>query len=161
MIEPRHTSITGALFALWFLLFCLLTSTLSGQSSSLDGVVRWSFELVNAEHPQLRAKAEIAEGWAVYSQFLEEGGPIPTLLKLELPSSAQLIGPCAESGDQQSGYDSLFEMNVLKFSREMILQQAFQPGEGQNQISGTLRFMACDASRCLPPKTMAFQLPLP
>ena len=96
----------------WTLLVCL-PLFLQAQ----ENPVTWS---VDAKHIEgstydLVFKADIDKGWNVYSQFIEEGGPIATSVTYE-SEGLELLGKAQESGDKKEGLDAIFEMNLIKFS---------------------------------------------
>lgn len=157
--KPIHVRLIFLLTSVPLLLLSI--NSLQAQGSKLGDVVQWRFELQSQDSLRVQAHAEIAEGWYVYSQYLAEGGPVPTQLTLDLPEGAGLYGKTSEQGIRESSFDQLFEMEVVKYSKTLSLSQAFAPAPGQNLLSGQLRYMACDASRCLPPKTIPFELQLP
>ena len=59
--------------------------------------VTWSTSYENTdEYTIITVHAEIAEGWHLYSQKLEDGGPIPTSFTLEADTSFTPVGPWSE-----------------------------------------------------------------
>ena len=124
-------------------LFALsLATTLAAQKP-----LQWAFtskDLGNGQY-DLIFTANIQDGWATYSQFLEsEDGPVPTSFTFEEGASFKLIGKAIESGDKFTKYDNVFGMNLTKFK----------------PITGYLQFMACNEEMCLAPKTVDFKFQL-
>ncbi len=123
--------------------------------------VTWSFSLgKNGDVHAVLAQAEVAEGWYVYSQFLDEGGPIPTTLDLSLTSGLELSGLATEDGDVVAGFDELFEMQITKFKHHANFTQTFSLAASVTEVVGTLEFMACTNMKCLPPQTIDIALPV-
>ena len=56
--------------------------------------VKWTFETENLGNGDynLIFKASIDDGWYLYSQFIEEGGPVPTTFYFEEVTKATKIG---------------------------------------------------------------------
>lgn len=105
--------------------------------------------------------AKIDEGWTVYSQYLEsEDGPVATTLNYDTPEAITLIGKAEESGTRKAGYDKLFEMEVVKFSKTYTIRQQVE-FTGDAPVVGYLNFMTCDHERCLPPSDVEFELNKP
>lgn len=122
--------------------------------------VRWTFALSQAEAAQperftVTAHAEIEQGWYVYGQFLEAGGPIATAIDFSgTPGGFKLVGMPTETGDAISGHDKLFDMHVTKFKHAADFIQTGELVDGQDELKGTLTFMTCTDETCLPPKTI-------
>lgn len=132
-------------------------------SAQLLNPVSWTFEAEKkADNTyEVQLKAEIKEGWYIYSANLEsDEGPVPTSLAFEAPEAIELIGSVKEDGKKVSGYDALFDMNITKYSDKVtFVQQIKLPGSNKS-IKGSVEFMTCDNNRCLPPKQIPFEIKL-
>lgn len=106
----------------------------------------------------LTFEADIDRGWYIYSQHLEEGGPIPTTFNFEENPNIQLLGPVQEVGDLKEGFDKIFEMNIRKYSKKVSFIGLAKVNKPEAILKGSARFMACEEMRCLPPKTETFEL---
>lgn len=121
--------------------------------------VTWHFELekIDATTYDLTATAEIDNGWYVYSQYTEEGGPIPTSFTFEnVPAPehrAKEHGP-----ERKEGMDELFGINVIKFGQKMTVRQRLTVAEGVASVKGTVTYMTCNDETCLPPKDVTFDV---
>ena len=136
-------------------------SLVSLFSYSQKGIVPvdWSFEVVEGDDDYiLRATADLEENWAIYSQHTGEGGPIALSFTFEDPSI--LIGGAEEKSKAIKEMSELFEVEVIKFKKQAIFEQKFTKKKGMKTISGGVRFMCCDASRCLPPTDVQFDIEL-
>jgi thiol:disulfide interchange protein DsbD len=102
----------------------------------------------------------VQEGWYVYSQFLDEGGPVPTEVSFS-EGTEFLLGPTVEEGEYfYEGYDDLFGMDIAKYAKHLSLKQAVEAPE-KSQISGTVIYMSCNDEMCLPPEEFDFTLQVP
>ena len=124
--------------------------------------VSWSFDkktLDNGEH-QLNFKAQMEEGWVIYSQFIEEGGPVPTSFHFESMDGIELIdSEPREIGDyKKEGFDPFFEMDLVKYGKEVVFQQNIRLKAENTPVVGYVRFMTCNDESCLPPKNVKFSL---
>lgn len=136
--------------------------TLGVFAQASEQPVSWTFSLGNSgDVHAVLAQAEVEEGWYVYSQFLEQGGPIPTSLDFSQTPGIVLNGKATEEGDAISGYDDLFEMEVTKFKHHASFTQAFTLPKGVSTVNGTIEFMACTSKKCLPPQTLDISLAVP
>lgn len=139
-----------------FFIFLFSAKLLSAQDIN---PVSWKFSSEKNSEGQtlLHFTAEIEKGWAVYSQFLEEGGPIPTSIHFEEIKGCEVSPACTEEGEKIEGYDEMFAMEVVKFKKHLELTATVKPGKKCGKIKGYLEYMCCDESRCLPPKQVPFQ----
>jgi len=138
-------------------LFLTFVVTVYGQQSPVE----WSFSLgASGDTHAVLAEAKVADGWYIYSQFLDEGGPIPTSISLTETSAVQLVGDPTESGDELSGYDEYFGMNVTKYEKQASFSQGFKVADDTEQVVGSIRFMACTSKKCLPPTDVDIVLPI-
>ena len=100
-----------------FKILLLFLSIVSFSFSQILQPVKWSFEkesLGNNEY-NIIFKAKIEEHWAIYSQFLDEGGPVPTSFNYETKNGVETIDKISETGSKvKEGYDKMFEMDVKK-----------------------------------------------
>ena len=116
--------------------------------------VKWNFEseLISPGVYDLKFVGTIDPGWYVYSQYLEsDDGPIRTALVFEDESLFTKEGQSTESGNRKEGFDQIFEMNVIKFSEQMVITQRIKIADPSQPIKGYLEYMTCDDEKCLPP----------
>jgi len=139
----------------------LLFSTLTLLAQAQEEPVVWNFSLgVSGDVHAVLAEADVAEGWFVYSQFVEDGGPIATELDLTDTPGIELRGEPTEEGKALSGYDEMFEMEIVKYADQASFTQTFALPAGATKVDGTLKFMACTKKKCLPPRTVSLSLPV-
>ncbi len=120
--------------------------------------VRWSYaaEALGENEYELRFTAEIREGWYLYSQYLSDGGPIPTTIAPEESPLYTLKGDMKEDGKAIEGMDELFGIAVKKFKERAVFTQRVEVKEGLQEISGYIEFMSCNDEMCLPPREIPF-----
>ncbi len=120
-----------------------------GQSTA---EVTWSFEVtdVGPFEKDLHLKANIAPGWHIYSQFLPEGGPIPTRIQYEDGKTIRPVAQARETGEQIKYYDELFEMEITWYAKEVIFSQRISPRQPVSTIRGQLTYMVCNSNQCIP-----------
>ena len=140
---------------LWTLLALVLPAALAAQ---VLAPVKWAFTVEqDAGKTYLVHRATIAEGWTVYSQYLEsDDGPVATAITYDDLGGATLRGTSAESGGKTTGFDDIFRMNVTKFKREYAIRQEVA-GLSAKPVSGYLTYMVCDKTQCLPPTDVDFR----
>lgn len=137
-----------------------LTLSCNWAAAQILAPVSWSFDKVqldNGEY-QLNFTAQMEEGWVIYSQFIEEGGPVATSFNYESLEGIELIdAQPREIGDyKKEGFDPFFEMDLVKYGKEVVFQQTVRLESATTPIVGHLRFMTCNDESCLPPKDVEF-----
>lgn len=139
----------------------LILSTITTIAQILQPV-KWDFELVKSGENEVifKAIARIDANWHVYALDIPEGGPIPTSIRFAESADYELVGDM-KTPEAIEKYDSAFEMMMRYYSDNAVFEQRIRLKKTENiTISGDLEFMACDDSRCLPPETVEFSLPL-
>ena len=92
--------------------------------SQIFNPVEWEFskeDLKGGEY-ELVFKASIEDGWYLYSQFVEDDGPLPTTFTFFESDSYELIGTTQE-GEPKQEYDPNFDMVLSYFTKEAILDR--------------------------------------
>lgn len=102
--------------------------------------------------------AAIEDGWYVYSNSIEDDGPIPTTIVFEEADIIESYGEVIENGDiTKDGYDELFDMDIKKFGHSATFTQTVKLSE-TGTFSGYLEFMTCDSMQCLFPDPVEFSV---
>ena len=124
--------------------------------------VQWSFtaEKVNDKEYNINLSANIADGWFVYSQHLEADGPVPTTIKFDQHPSLQLKGSTTEEGQKKEGFDQVFGMNIVKYTKTAHFSQKIIVKGNVESLKGQLRYMTCNGEMCMPPKDVNFNVNL-
>ena len=137
------------------LLSALISSLAFGQ---IFEPVSWDFQWqhVSGDKYKLQFIAKIDKTWHLYSQHLDEGGPIPTEFTFEKKKGVKLSGSIAEIGELETNYDRNFEMDLAYFSNQVTFEQIVELKANEGLVNGYVTFMTCDDSRCLPPNDVDF-----
>jgi len=116
--------------------------------------VQWStsVEKLTDSEFDLVVKAAIDDGWHLYSQIIPDGGPIPTTFNFKSSEKEyQLIDKTVE-GEGHEDFDKVFEMDIKYFENEAVFKQRIRLLKaGKTVVNGTVEFMVCDDTNCLPP----------
>lgn len=142
------------------LLFAVFASGLWGQI--LDPV-SWKMhgEHVKDNEFDLIFTATMDPGWSIYSQFTDEGGPVPTSFNFDEGNHYTRQGKVAEKGEKKEGMDPLFGVNVIKFAHgPVVFKQRVTVNNYDQPIKGYLEYMTCDDEQCLPPAEVDFNFKL-
>ena len=143
-----------------FLLAALVLLSISASAQILDPV-KWSFssQKIAANEYEIIFKASIDNRWHLYSQDIPQAPPATTFT-FKKDSSFILEGKVKEIGKVIEEFDKNFNM-VLKYYSDSVrfVQKVKIKGEGAI-VKGTLNFMTCDDTQCLPPKDVDFSFAL-
>ncbi|PHI21355.1 hypothetical protein CEQ90_02860 [Lewinellaceae bacterium SD302] len=137
----------------YLLLLCL--ALFAGLGAQIINPVSWEtrvLPLTNGEY-ELQVVARMDEGWAIYSQYTEDGGPVPTTLAWSEDGHFELLGKTTEAGHKKEGLDDMFGVDVIKFlsDEDVVFGQKIKVFKYGEPINVVLEYMACDDEQCLPP----------
>ena len=143
----------------YFILLALLFSSISLLAQETNPVT-WSFfaEKTGTQEYTITYSADVIPGWYIYSQHTDPSGPIPTGFYANENPTIELVGEVIEEGKKKEGFDTLFEVNVIKFSGLVLFRQKVKLKENATNLTGYLEFMACDNEQCLPPQEVEFDI---
>lgn len=142
--------------------FIVFLGTFSQNYAQILDPVKWSFssQRISSDEFELNFTAKIEKNWHLYSQYIPEGGPIPTTFTFEPSPNYKLIGKTIEPKPHKM-FDRNFEMEVQYFDGQAVFKQRIKSLTQQSfNVRGTVEFMACDDSRCIPPVEVDFDFAL-
>jgi thiol:disulfide interchange protein DsbD len=166
--ELKKVEMTASNFKYLRIVFSVYIAFFIGSIASIQAQilkpVTWEYyteDLGNGEF-NLVFKAEIDEGWTVYSQNTDDSGPVPTEITFEQSEHIEFIGDPVESGHRKEGYDKLFDVVVIKFLHDepFVISQKVKIIGKSAMASGYLTYMTCDSEKCLPPTDVDFSFNL-
>ena len=135
--------------------------------SGAQNPVKWSLQGPRSLTVQPRAvislqvTAQIENGWRVYSLTQPKGGPYGMTITL-LPGSRATFGGAVRAPAPVAKYDSSFKMMAETYSGKAVFTIPLRaPGEeGTTSSTLKIRYQACNARFCLPPRNELIQLTL-
>lgn len=125
--------------------------------------VSWNYEAIkkSADTYEIVLTATVEEPWHIYSQNTGKGGPIPTAVVFKPNPLVTKNGKVKELGKLEKVFDKNFNTDVLYFSDKVKFVQLVKVKGGiKTNLSGTVEYMVCDESQCLPPVKKTFDLKL-
>jgi thiol:disulfide interchange protein len=128
----------------------LFLISFSGFSQIINSV-KWEFgsEKISETEYDLIFVAKIESHWALYSQFVEEGGPLPTVFSFESAPDFELIETVKELElNKVTQLDPVFEMVVSKYYGKAIFKQRVRIKSPEFSVKGNIDFMTCDDTKC-------------
>ncbi|WP_299160291.1 cytochrome c biogenesis protein CcdA [uncultured Tenacibaculum sp.] len=146
-----------------FLFLFTISFTVKGQ---IHNPIQWKtkVEKLSESKYKLKAEATIEEGWALYSQEVPKGGPIPTTFTYDDEGGkVKLLGNTSEPKGKIK-FTKLFNdegMSIKSFAIKAVFEQEIELVDNQiNTVNAFVEFIACTDEQCLPPKEidLAFNL---
>ena len=140
---------------IFILLFALLSVFTSAQ---IFTPVSWDFSQIQVSDNEieLQFRATIDEGWHLYSQFIEDDGPVATEFTFTTEGGYKLIDGVTE-GQPIEEFDPNFDIVLKYFGDEAIFSQKIKVTSAVNfRLNGDVYFMVCDETKCLPPEAVKF-----
>ena len=135
-----------------FFFFLQCTSLLIAQNH-----VTWSFTYDNV-NSNILINGTIDEGWHLYSQKTPaNSGPIPVTVNINKKKGLKLIGKCEEKIEPHEIFDVNFESKVYLFENSYLSCQKIRL-KNLYKLNGSVNYMVCDKSRCLPPIEVPFTI---
>ena len=128
----------------------LFLCSFAGFSQILNPV-KWEFgsEKISETEYNLVFVAKMEAHWALYSQFVEEGGPLPTIFSFESGPNFELIGNVTESDENKvTQHDPVFDMVVSKYYDKAVFKQRVSVASSEFNIDGNIDSMTCDDTKC-------------
>jgi thiol:disulfide interchange protein len=131
-------------------------------NAKIEQPVEWSFrsEKVSSAEFDLVITAKIEKGWHVYSQFIEDGGPIPTSFKFTSSKDYRLKGKVSEMPNAEVAFDKNFDMKIAWHKDKVDFRQRIVLNASHTVVSGVLEYMVCNDQKCLPPAEVEFSIPV-
>lgn len=146
-------------------LFAALALACSPSSVPAQDPVKWtmtstrSLAVAPGSVTPVKLTAKIENGWKIYSQTQAKGGPYAMTISM-LEGSRTTITGSVMSVPPVSSFDSSFKMMTETYAGTVPftvpLRAPTEPGTYSSTIK--VRYQACSARFCLPPKNALFQL---
>ena len=126
--------------------FLVLLLPFMAQAQILEPV-QWTVETekLSKNEYNIVFKAEIEDGWHLYSQNTPIGGPMPLYFDFVEVVGAERIGEVVEP-EVTIAYNDVFEIDEHFFEKEVIFKQTVKLLEGSATISGAITGQACKES---------------
>ena len=119
--------------------------------------IQWNFDYV-AFPSSIQISAKIENGWHLYALDLDPSiGPVPTQIVLEKNKAVQVLNAFEANTKAKQSYDPNFGAEVSYFENSFEARNRIKVKK-PTTVKGELTYMLCDDKRCLPPKTIPFEI---
>ncbi len=139
------------------LLFPFISAVAFSQTPVKLDPVKWTAntEVGTNGEVDLKAMAVMEEGWHVYALTLPRNdGPLPTIVAHVPSTDYTLVGSVLEDKPEEVE-DPNFAMLVRHHSHNAtFIQRIKRNSAAAFEVKGTVEYMACNNSMCLPPVTV-------
>jgi Thiol:disulfide interchange protein DsbD, N-terminal len=136
----------------------------AGWSLHAQNPVSWSFSSrkISDKIFEVHLTANIQSGWHLYSQDQpEDAVALPTNVKINNNPLLKLDGKVKEVGNMEKYKDKILGISAHQYSEKVDFVQVIKiKSSARTNVSGSVEFQTCDDKKCLPPKTINFNIAL-
>lgn len=126
--------------------------------------VQWNYtaKKIGDKTYELKFVANVSAPWHIYSQHTPEGGPAPTVIKIaKNPLLLRTEAAFLEEGKLVEKFEEAFGVKIKYFNGNVVFTRKIQlKANVKTSLTGTIEYMACDDSQCLPPMSVPFTVKL-
>jgi Disulphide bond corrector protein DsbC len=132
--------------------------------SQMLNPVSWNFtsKKVDDKTYEIHMIATIQDGWHLYSQQQPDDAiAMPTTFTINSNPLVKLDGKIKELGKMEKFTDKKLGLSANQYSKKVtFVQQVKLKGNAKTNFTGNVEFQTCDDKKCLPPKTINFNVTL-
>lgn len=156
--NPFLKKLANMFFAMIF-----LACTTVVYAQSFDQPVSWSskVEKVGDNVYEMQFHGAIEGKWHIYDLGPYNGGPNPTVLKIEEVAGVKLVGTPYIKSDVHKAFDEMFNMEIGTCEDGVIVAQKVEVTGAAVTLTANIEWQACDNGSCLPPADEDVQVKLP
>jgi thiol:disulfide interchange protein DsbD len=145
-------------------LIVFIAFAFAGWSLHAQNPVSWSFSSrkISDKIFEVHLTANIQSGWHLYSQDQPEDAIAqPTNVKINNNPLLKLDGKVKEVGNMEKYKDKILGISAHQYSEKVDFVQVIKiKSSARTNVSGSVEFQTCDDKKCLPPKTINFNIAL-
>ena len=133
-----------------------------GAKAQIESHVKWSYgaRRISPTEAVVFLRATIDDKWHIYGLDVKDGGPIKTSFTFT-PSKEYSLNGVATQPTPIKKYETTFKMDVTYFEKSVTFQQKVKlKTTGATSVKGQLEYMTCNDSKCLPPESVEFSIPV-
>lgn len=126
--------------------------------------VSWTFasKKVSENIYDVQMVATMQKGWHLYSQMQPKDAiAIPTAFSFNKNPLVELNGKVKETGKLEKFTDNELGVSANQYSKVVVFSQRVKlKGKAKSNLGGNVTYQTCDDKKCLPPKTVNFNIDL-
>jgi hypothetical protein len=134
-----------------------------GMTNAQKAPCSWTFttKRIMPDRYEIHCNAAMQSPWHTYSQFTPAGGPVPTKFTFAKNPLYKMEGTVREDGKMITRYEEVFGVDVKYFEGDVdFIQVIKMKSSAKTSVTGSVAFMVCNDTECLPPTTQKFSIPL-
>ena len=124
--------------------------------------VSWTFSAkkIDDKTYEVHMTANIQSGWHLYSQNQPDDAiAIPTGFTINNNPLIKLDGKIKEMGSLEKFHDKKLDVSANQYSNKVDFVQVVKlKASAKTNISGSVEFQTCNDEKCLPPRTVNFNV---
>ncbi|HSC39547.1 MAG TPA: protein-disulfide reductase DsbD domain-containing protein [Chitinophagaceae bacterium] len=140
-----------------------VTILLLAADARSQGPVKWIFtvEKIDAQTYDVHLTATVQRPWHIYSMSSPVKGALPTKIVFSKNPLITLADAPRETGRMETKYEEAFGLEVKYYNdRVDFMQRVKIKGRVKTNLAGTIEFMVCNDTQCLPPQKLPFNIRL-
>ena len=138
-------------------LLIALLFLLNASFAQILNPVKFNYSLVKKgkDTYELHIKTVLDPKWHIYSVSNPEGGAESTAVKIK---EGTAVGKVKEVGKLKIYFDNNFKVDQRYFEGSVDFVQLVKLKPGSKKVEGSIYYMVCNDSKCLPPKEIEFKV---
>lgn len=143
-----------------YILFLLVIAVTTVGAQSVKQV-QWAYSATKIANKtyEVHMTATIGPNYHMYAQNAGVEGPLPTAFKFTNSPLAVLDGKVKENGKMIKKKEDVWGGTVQYFEKTVDFVQVVKlKGNIKTNLAGSVEFMVCNESQCLPPSTVEFKV---
>lgn len=144
----------------FYFLFLLAAFSVTVHAQSAKQV-QWNYttKKIADKTYEVHMQASIGANYHLYAQDAGVEGPLPTTFKFTANPLAILDGKVKEDGKMIKKKEEVWGGNVHYYEKSVdFIQVVKLKGNIKSNLAGSVQFMVCNDSQCLPPSTVEIKV---
>lgn len=138
--------------------------TVASVQAQMLNPVSWTFSAKKTSDKtyEVHMTANIQSGWHIYSQTQPDDAiAVPTSVTINNNPLVKLDGKIKEVGKLEKYKDETVKATNHQYSTKVDFVQVVKlKSSAKTNVTGSVEFQTCDDKKCLPPKTVNFNIAL-
>jgi len=143
------------------LLLLMSTAVMAAPAQNMPYSWNFSAKKTGPGSYEIHCAAALRAPWHIYSQFTPAGGPVPTKFVFAKNPLYKTAGEPKETGRLVTRHEEVFGVDVKYFEGDVdFIQIVKMKSAAKTNFTGSVTFMVCNDTECMPPKTEQFSVTL-
>ena len=143
-------------------LYILAIVLIAAIGAQAQNPVTWTFSTkkIDDKTYELHMTASIQSGWHLFSQNQPDDAiAMPTDITINNNPLLKLDGKIREVGSMEKFHDKKLDLSANQYSDKVdFIQVVKLKAKAKTNLTGSVEFQTCNDQKCLPPKTVTFNV---